>query len=44
MSKIIIPPLAVHFVWHLNDENTIFSIIRKFREYLTRDIDKPFSR
>ena len=42
--NIIKPPLAVHFVWHPNDHDQHYPNIRKFREYLTRDIDRPFSR
>ena len=38
------PPLAVHFVWRTNSGNKIFDLIQKFRKYLTRDIDRPFSR
>ncbi|QPB41912.1 TIR domain-containing protein [Rodentibacter haemolyticus] len=44
MSEIITPPLAAHFVWHPNDSEAINPIIQKFRRYLTRDIDRPFSR
>ena len=42
MKQQIVPPLAVHFVWHPNDN--INTIIMDFRRYLTRDIDRPFSR
>lgn len=38
------PPLAIHFVWHPDDHEKHYSNISKFREYLTRDIDRPFSR
>ena len=40
----IIPPLAAHFVWHPNDQNKYSVLILEFRRYLTRDIDRPFSR
>lgn len=42
MAQQIVPPLAVHFIWHPDDN--IDSIIMSFRQYLTRDIDRPFSR
>ncbi|WGE45992.1 TIR domain-containing protein [Actinobacillus equuli] len=42
MAKQIVPPLAVHFIWHPDDH--IDSVIMSFRRYLTRDIDRPFSR
>ena len=42
MKQQIVPPLAVHFVWHPNDN--INTTIMDFRRYLTRDIDRPFSR
>ena len=42
--NIIKPPLAVHFVWHPNDHDQHYPNISKFRQYLTRDIDRPFSR
>lgn len=38
------PPLAVHFIWHPDDDEDIRSLIMDFRRYLTRDIDRPFSR
>ncbi|MCJ8161998.1 TIR domain-containing protein [Acinetobacter zhairhuonensis] len=38
------PPLAINFVWHPDDHSTHFQNITKFRQYLTRDIDRPFSR
>lgn len=38
------PPLVAHFVWHPNDHNKAYPLIEKFRRYLTRDIDRPFSR
>lgn len=41
---IIKPPLAVHFVWHPDDYLNHYSNIAEFRRYLTRDIDRPFSR
>lgn len=42
MSQHITPPLAAHFIWHPDDNIT--SIVMDFRKYLTRDIDRPFSR
>lgn len=42
MKQQIVPPLAVHFVWHPNDN--INTTIMDFRRYLTRHIDRPFSR
>lgn len=44
MLEIITPPLAAHFVWHPNDSEAIYPLIQIFRRYLTRDIDRPFSR
>ncbi len=44
IMNIIKPPLAIHFVWHPNDHNQYYPNISKFRQYLTRDIDRPFSR
>ncbi len=38
------PPLAINFIWHPDDHATYFQHISKFRQYLTRDIDRPFSR
>lgn len=38
------PPLAISFVWHPDDHAKYFQYIIKFRQYLTRDIDRPFSR
>lgn len=38
------PPLVAHFVWHPNDHDKAYPLIKKFRRYLTRDIDRPFSR
>ncbi|WP_392564401.1 TIR domain-containing protein [Orbus wheelerorum] len=40
----VLPPLAVHFVWHPNNKSTIFPFINEFRRYLTRNLDRPFSR
>ncbi|PIT67375.1 TIR domain-containing protein [Snodgrassella alvi] len=42
MIQQIVPPIAVHFIWHPNDK--IYSIIKDFRRHLTRDIERPFSR
>lgn len=42
--NIIKPPLAIHFVWHPDDHERHYPNISKFRQYLTRDIDRPFSR
>ncbi|WP_373700751.1 TIR domain-containing protein [Neisseria dentiae] len=44
MTHQIIPPLAAHFIWHPDDEDAIFPVICAFRRYLTRDIERPFSR
>lgn len=44
LANIIIPPLAIHFIWHSDDNEQYFPFIKKFREYLTRDLDRPFSR
>lgn len=37
-------PLAIHFLWHPDDHAAHCQDIMKFRQYLTRDIDRPFSR
>lgn len=42
--SIIKPPLAIHFIWHSDDHIRHYSNISAFRKYLTRDIDRPFSR
>lgn len=44
MTSIITPPLAAYFIWHKSDQNDFDSICGDFRSYLTRDIDRPFSR
>lgn len=38
------PPIAIHFIWHPFDHEEHYQIIDKVRQYLTRDIDRPFSR
>lgn len=44
MHTQITPPLAVHFIWHPDDNENIYSTMMEFRRYLTRDIERPFSR
>ncbi|MDO7442668.1 TIR domain-containing protein [Acinetobacter baumannii] len=44
MNSTSSPPLAISFVWHPDDHAVHFKNISKFRQYLTRDIDRPFSR
>ncbi|MDC4794227.1 toll/interleukin-1 receptor domain-containing protein, partial [Acinetobacter baumannii] len=44
MDNIINPPLAVHFVWHGLDISEFNAVCGLFRKYLTRDIERPFSR
>ena len=35
MSMQITPPLAVHFIWHPDDKENIYSTLMEFRRYLT---------
>lgn len=44
MSDIITPPLAAYFIWHASDQEEFDLVCNEFRSYLTRDIDRPFSR
>ena len=44
MTDIITPPLAVHFVWHHADNESFKKYCQPFRKFLTRDIERPFSR
>lgn len=44
LSNYINPPLAAHFIWHQKDNDQFDDICGIFRKYLTRDIDRPFSR
>ncbi|WP_218946401.1 TIR domain-containing protein [Acinetobacter sp. YH12134] len=44
MTNIITPPLAAHFIWHKSDQEEFNLVCGEFRSYLTRDIDRPFSR
>ena len=44
MGNIISPPLAAHFIWHKKDEASFEEVCGLFRRYLTRDIERPFSR
>ncbi|WP_436912797.1 TIR domain-containing protein [Acinetobacter schindleri] len=44
MTNIITPPLAAYFIWHESDQKAFDDICGDFRSYLTRDIDRPFSR
>ena len=34
----------MHFVWHENDNVEFNDVCGSFRKYLTRDIERPFSR
>lgn len=43
-TNLHLPPLAVHFIWHPSDNDTIYDLISEFRKYITRDTDRPFSR
>ena len=38
------PPLSVSFIWHALDEDKMNIFLNDFRKYLTRDINRPFSR
>ena len=44
MIDIITPPLAIHFVWHHADNESFKKYCQPFRRFLTRDIERPFSR
>ena len=44
LIDIITPPLAVHFVWHHADNESFKKYFQPFRKFLTRDIERPFSR
>lgn len=44
MTNIITPPLAAYFIWHESDQKAFDEVCGDFRSYLTRDIDRPFSR
>lgn len=38
------PPIAVHFIWHPSDNEAVEPIIDAASKYLSRDINRPFSR
>ncbi|GFE59582.1 TIR domain-containing protein [Geobacter sp. AOG2] len=38
------PPLAIHFIWHPSDNDVIDPILKAVSKYLSRDINRPFSR
>lgn len=38
------PPIAVHFIWHPSDNDEVGPIIEAASKYLSRDINRPFSR
>lgn len=38
------PPLAVHFVWHPSDKDSVDPILGSVFKYFSRDVDRPFSR
>lgn len=44
LTDIITPPIAVHFVWHQADNESFQKNCIPFRKFLTRDIERPFSR
>lgn len=44
MSSTYAPPLAVHIIWHPSDSDTAGLILETALKYLSRDIDRPFSR
>ncbi|EEY96432.1 hypothetical protein HMPREF0016_01123 [Acinetobacter johnsonii SH046] len=44
LIDIITPPLAIHFVWHHADNESFKKYCQPFRRFLTRDIERPFSR
>jgi hypothetical protein len=44
MSTQYKPPLAVHFVWHLSDKDLVDPILKNVSVYLSRNVDRPFSR
>ena len=44
MSNIFTPPLALHFIWHPSDQESVQPILDAVQSYLARDVDRPFSR
>jgi len=38
------PPISVSFAWDYSDNENVKPIIEQLKKYLSRDIDKPFSR
>lgn len=38
------PPLAIHFIWNLSDNDTVNPVLETVSKYLSRDINRPFSR
>lgn len=44
MSSQYKPPIAVHFIWHPSDNDNVGPIIEAASKYLSRDINRPFSR
>lgn len=44
MSNAFAPPLALHFIWHPSDQESVQPILDAVRSYFARDIDRPFSR
>lgn len=37
-------PLSIYFIWSPSDHNDAFPIIELFKDYFSRNVDKPFSR
>lgn len=38
------PPLAVHFIWHPSDYDLVDPVLQTISQYLSRDVNRPFSR
>lgn len=44
MSSQYKPPVAVHIIWHPSDSEIVDPILGAVSKYLSRDVDRPFSR
>lgn len=38
------PPIAIHFIWHPSDNDSVDPIIEAVSNCLSRDVNRPFSR
>jgi len=44
MSTTFNPPLAIHFIWHPFDKESVGGILDSIRKHFARDVTRPFSR